>query len=361
MNSKDIARIAGVSRSTVSRVINNYPNVPPETKEKVLKVIREYNYVPHASARMLRGKSSKTIGLVIVDLKKNSDIHKVYDNVYFGPFTTAVIDFANQLGYNVLVITVYKTRDYKKVREVFYNKTINGAIFIGVKNDDPDIKNLIEAGLKTAVIDQEIKEDEDDAFNKSIIVNMDNVNGAYEATKYLINLGHTEIAHITGDMEKLSGFARLEGYKKALKEAGIPFKSSLVVKGDFVEESGYKAAYKLFKKAKPTAIFASNDQMAIGAMQALEEMGYKVPEDVSIIGFDDITISRYLKPALTTMSASLLQMAELAVENLIKSIEEEIAITAKFVVPVKLVERESCKRIEMQREKINDKYALTMK
>lgn len=146
-----------------------------------------------------------------------------------------------------------------------------------------------------------------------------------------------------------------------MKEAGIPFKSSLVVKGDFVEESGYKAAYKLFKKAKPTAIFASNDQMAIGAMHALEEMGFKVPEDVSIIGFDDITISRYLKPALTTMSASLLQMAELAVENLIKSIEEEIAITAKFIVPVKLVERESCKRIEIQREKINDEYALSRK
>lgn len=106
-----------------------------------------------------------------------------------------------------------------------------------------------------------------------------------------------------------------------------------------------------YLKGKTDCNFASNDQMAIGAMHALEEMGFKVPEDVSIIGFDDITISRYLKPALTTMSASLLQMAELAVENLIKSIEEEIAITAKFIVPVKLVERESCKRIEIQREK----------
>ncbi|MFU0782501.1 MAG: LacI family transcriptional regulator [Thermoanaerobacterium thermosaccharolyticum] len=344
MNSKEIAKIAGVSRSTVSRVINNYPNVPPDTREKVLKIIKEYNYVPHASARMLRGKSSKTIGLVIVDIKKDSDIHNVYDNVYFGPFTTAVIDSANQLGYNVLVTTVYKVKDYKKVKEIFYNKTISGAIFVGVKNDDPEIKNLIEGGLKIAIVDQEIKEG-DDIFGKSIIVNMDNVNGAYEATKYLINLGHREIAHITGDMDKLSGFARFEGYKKALNEADISYDSRLVVKGNFIEESGYNAAHKLFKKAKPTAIFASNDQMAIGAMQALEEMGYNVPDDVSIIGFDDITISRYVKPALTTMNVSLLQMAELCVENLVKSIEGESEIIAKFLVSAKLVERESCRKI----------------
>jgi LacI family transcriptional regulator len=344
MNSKEIARIAGVSRSTVSRVINNYPNVPPDTREKVLRVIKEYNYVPHASARMLRGKMSKTIGLVIVDLKRDSDIHKIYDNVYFGPFTTAVIDFANQIGYNVLVTTVYRVKDYKKVKEIFYNKTISGAIFIGVRNNDSEIKSLIEDGFKIAIVDQEIKEG-DDIFGKSIIVNMDNLNGAYEATKYLINLGHKEIAHITGDLDKLSGFARLEGYKKALKEAGISYDSHLVVKGNFIEESGYNAAHKLFKKAKPTAIFASNDQTAIGAMQALEEMGYKVPEDVSVIGFDDITISRYVKPALTTMNVSLLQMAELCVENLVKSIEGESEIIAKFLVSAKLVERESCKKI----------------
>lgn len=347
MNSKEIAKIAGVSRSTVSRVINNYSNVPPNTKEKVLKVIREYNYVPHASARMLRGKKSKTIGLVIVDFKKSSEIHKIYDNVYFGPFTTAVIDYADKKGYNVLVTTVYKISDYKKVREIFYSKTISGAIFIGVKNDDPDIKRLIDEKFKVAIVDQEIKDD-DEGFNKSIIVNMDNVGGAYEATKYLIDLGHRKIAHITGDMDKYSGFARVDGYKRALKDAGIPFDAHFVVKGNFIEESGYNAIYKLFKKVKPTAIFASNDQMAIGAMQALEEKGYSVPDDISIIGFDDISLSRYLKPALTTMNVSLSQMAELCVENLIKSIEEETEITAKFFVRPKLIVRETCKEAKKE-------------
>ncbi|WP_268257787.1 LacI family DNA-binding transcriptional regulator [Thermoanaerobacterium xylanolyticum] len=344
MNSKEIAKIAGVSRSTVSRVINNYPNVPPDTREKVLKVIKEYNYVPHASARMLRGKTSKTIGLVIVDIKKDSEIHRIYDNVYFGPFTTAVVDFANRIGYNVLITTVFKVKDYKKVKEIFYNKTISGAIFVGVRNSDPEIKSLIEEGFKIAIVDQEIKE-EDEVFNKSIIVNMDNLNGSYEATKYLINLGHKEIAHITGDLDKLSGFARLEGYKKALKEADITYDAHYIVKGNFVEESGYNAIHKLFKKVKPTAIFAANDQMAIGAMQALQELEYAVPEDVSIIGFDDITISRYVKPSLTTMSVSLLQMAELCVENLVKSIEGESSIVAKFLVSAKLIERDSCKKI----------------
>ncbi|AFK87263.1 MULTISPECIES: LacI family DNA-binding transcriptional regulator [Thermoanaerobacterium] len=342
MNSKEIAKIAGVSRSTVSRVINNYPNVPLETREKVLKVIKEYNYVPHASARMLRGKMSNTIGLVIVDLNRKIDIHKVYDNVYFGPFTTAVIDFANERGYNVLVITVYKSKDFKKVKEVFYNKTISGAIFIGVKNNDPDIKYLIDAGLKVVIIDQEIKDD----FNNCIIVNADNFNGAYEATKHLIKLGHKKIAHISGDMDKLSGIERFEGYKKALKETKLTYNNSLVVKGNFIEEGGYEAIIKLFKKSRPTAIFISNDQMAIGAMKALNDLGYSIPDDISIIGFDDIAISRYLKPSLTTMKVSLLQMAEIAVNNLIKSIEDEIIITAKFIVPVELIERESCKVFE---------------
>ena len=344
MNSIEIAKIAGVSRSTVSRVVNNYGNVPPETRDKVLKVIKEYNYIPHASAQMLAGKKNKIIGLFIIDTKTVENDNQIITSSYFSPFTSAVIDTANKLHYNVLISVINKSRDFKNVREMLGNKTIFAGIFIGGKNDDPEIIDLIQKGYKLAVIEQEIKGG-DDPFNKCIVVNGDSFDGSYKATKYLIGLGHSQIAHICGEMVQYSAILRLEGYKKALNDSGIEIKNNLIVKGNYTEESGYKAAKKLLAKEKPTAIFVANDSMAIGAMRAINEMGLKIPEDISIVGFDDIELARYLQPALTTVRMSLFQMAFIATNDLIKTNEEGVEFTASYKIPVELVERGSCRRI----------------
>lgn len=152
MNSKDIAKIAGVSRSTVSRVINNYSNVPEETRQKVLDVIKEYNYVPHASARLLAGYKNRIIGLFIIDIveRKCGIKNRITKSPYYLEFTSSVIEAASQKGYKVLVHIIHDESRYDEIKECFYNKTISGGIFIGENNGDLEIKKIIKDGYKVA-------------------------------------------------------------------------------------------------------------------------------------------------------------------------------------------------------------------
>lgn len=341
MNSNDIAKIAGVSRSTVSRVINNYPNVPEKTREMVSEVIKKYNYVPHASARMLAGGKNRSIGLFIVDTNVDLKGRQVSTSYYFTPFTSVIIDDANKMGYNVLVSIVGERNDFERVKETFYDKTIAGGIFIGVKDNEQEIKDIISDGYRVVLIDQSLKTDEK-VYSKSIIVNADNFNGAYKATKYLIDLGHTDIAHVTGAEAQLSSEERLAGYKKALVDSNIRIQNKFIVKGNFTVDGGYKATKKLLLKTIPSAIFFSNDSMAIGGMQAIEEAGLNVPKDISIIGFDDIEMAKYITPALTTIRIDLFEMASVANNALISSVESDLNFSACYTIPVDLIERASC-------------------
>ncbi len=344
MDSKEIAKLAGVSRSTISKVVNNYEHISDKTKKKVLEVVNKYGYVPHASARNLAGKSNKMIGVFITDINHNSRNLKVIESDYFSPFTTATIDFADKYKYNVLVLVIDKNREFEKVRKLLYNKTVSGGIFIGAENNVEEIFKLIKSGYKLVIIDQD--KNTDKKLGKHIIINSKNLEGAYKATKHLIAYGHKEIAHICGNMNKFSGFKRLEGYKKALNEECIPIKKEYIVEGDFTEDSGYEAAKKLFnKKNKITGIFASNDSMAIGAIKFLKDIGIKIPDDISIVGYDDIRIAGYISPSLTTIRASMIEMASIAVNNLIKFIEKDIAYPKYNTVATELIIRESSKKI----------------
>ncbi len=344
MKSKDIAELAGVSRSTVSKVVNNYLYLSDETKKKVTEVIEKYGYVPHAPARTLAGKSNKMIGIFITDVKHDSKKLRVIESDYFSPFITAVIDYADELEYNVLVLVIDKNRDFEKVRKILYNKTVSGGIFIGAENNVDEILKLIRFGYKLVVIDQEKCKDK--TLGKHITINSKNLEGAYMATKHLIEYGNKEIAHICGDMNKFSGFRRLEGYKKAMNEAGLPIKKEYIVEGDFTEDSGYEGAKKLLKrKNKITGVFASNDTMAIGAMKVIKEMGLKIPDDISIVGYDDIKIASYISPSLTTIRVSMLDMAATAIKDLINFIERDIASSKYNTVSTELVVRESSKKI----------------
>lgn len=342
INSSQIAKIAGVSRSTVSRVINNYSNVPEETRQKVLKVIDEYDYVPHASARMLAGIKNKVIGLFIIDIvgRTGGIKNRITRSPYYLEFTSSVIEHASEKGYKVLVHIIHNSQGYKEIKECFYNKTISGGIFIGEGNDDATIKKIINAGYKVALIDQNAI---DDDYSKCIVVNADNYKGAYNATKYLIENNHKKIAHITGDMEKFSAIERIKGYKKALKDSDISIKDDFIIKSKFLEEGGYNSTKKLLKlKDKPTAIFAANDKIAIGAMKAIKEENLRVPSDISIIGFDDIEECKYLNPPLTTIKMDLVKMAELATNSIITYIEKDKIVCNNYIVDIDLIERESC-------------------
>lgn len=342
MNSNEVAKLAGVSRSTVSRVINNYTNVPEETRKRVLEVIKQNNYVPHASARVLAGADSKIIGLFMVDRKTSTNGKLVSRSSYFSPFMSGVIDNAAKLGYHVLAYTIGKESDYNNVKEVFYNKTIAGGIFIGQQTDDYII-DVIKDGFKVALIDHD---DSDEKIPKnSIIVNADNFSGAYKATQYLISIGHKKIAHISGNPGQLSTNQRIDGYKKALSENKIRFESKYLVKGNFMRESGYTATKQLLSNCSPTAIFYANDSMAIGGMEAIKELGLSIPKDISIIGFDDIEIASFVQPSLTTVQLPLESMCASAVDTLINSIKNKTDYYARYIMPVELIKRNSCRHI----------------
>jgi|LSQX01.2.fsa_nt_gb LacI family transcriptional regulator len=355
MNSNEIAKIVGVSRSTVSRVINNYPDIPPATREKVLKAIKEYNYYPNASARRLAGMKNSTLGIFIVDIKDNEKPHHViinnedllYDNSYFSPFINAFIDQANKMHYYVLVSTVYSSEELWKIQSAFYEKRIDGGVVIGSNEDDfSRILKAIKKNFVLAAVDINVTEHNK---NKAIYINIDNYTGAYDATKYLIELGHKNIGIVTGDLNKLSGKIRFESFKDALSGSCIPLNEDFIAYGDFTEYSGYTAMKKiLMSKYKPTAVLVCNDTMTIGAYKAIAEAGLSIPEDISVIGFDNTQSSQHMSPPLTTVNVSLAEAARNCVEVIARSIENDRLEAEERIIGTKIIKRNSCRNINIE-------------
>jgi len=338
VNSVEIARLAGVSRSTVSRVINNYTNVPPETREKVMKIIEQYNYYPNMSAQVLAGKKTRTIGLFLVDAGH------VSNDILTNMLISSVIENASACGYYVLTHIIRHTGDQeavKSVKEIFHQRRIDGGIFIGAKNDEPMIEELIAKGFMVAVVDQELP---GHCEPNRIVANFDNETGMEQAVDYLTSIGHTSIGVINGNMQRHSGPAKFEGFVKAMDKHGLAINPDWILEGDFHEGAGYAAIHTLLSSGKqlPTAIIAANDSVAFGVMRAFKERGISVPADVSVIGFDDHALSSRHQPALTTVKVDFKYMMKHLTGALIKKIEQGAGGYEPFTVPSTLIIRDSC-------------------
>lgn len=341
INSTKIAELAGVSRSTVSRVINNYPSVPPETKEKVMKVIKEYNYFPNMSAQVLAGKSMMNIGLFIID--KGSVSRDPTSNTLI----SSVIEEASSHEYYVLTNIIRDVKDPKnveRVKAVFYQNRIDAGIFMGTDNHEPFIEELIAEGFIVGIVDQELPGRDEP---NRIVYSFDNENGAIKAIDYLASLNHRKIGTINGDLKRHAGIARYEGFLKAMKSHHLPIKKQWILQGDFNSGSGYNAM-KNFLKAKielPTAFFTANDSIAFGAIRALHEKGIKVPDDVSVIGIDDHVFSTILQPPLTTFKVDFNSMMKKLTYDVIQTIKQPGKKGIKVTVDSELVIRESCRSL----------------
>ncbi|WP_019006606.1 LacI family DNA-binding transcriptional regulator [Cohnella laeviribosi] len=339
INSTEIARLAGVSRSTVSRVINNYPNVPAETREKVMKVIRQYNYYPNMSAQVLAGKKTRTIGLFLIDAGH------VSSDILTNMLISSVIENASAYGYYVLTNIIRNTQDQdavRSVKEIFYQRRIDGGIFIGAANHEPLIEELIAEGFMIGIVDQHLPGRTEP---NRIVANFDNDRGMELAIDYLAGLGHSKIGVINGDMKRQSGPSKYEGYLKAMAKRGFEVRPEWVLPGDFHQEAGYQAIQKLLQSASslPTAIIAANDSVAFGAIQALHENGLSVPRDISVIGFDDHALSRMHQPPLTTIRVDFMHMMNRLTGALIKKIEQGADRFEPFTIGCELVVRDSCR------------------
>ncbi|HEY8362023.1 MAG TPA: LacI family DNA-binding transcriptional regulator [Tissierellaceae bacterium] len=328
---KDIAKLANVSIATVSRVINNKPGgVSEETRKRILELVKELGYQPNAIARSLVTKKTKTIGLIIPDIS----------NPFFPDIARGVEDGAYMYGYNVFLCN---TDDNLAKESEYINalkeKYVDGIIFTSSSIPKHEhMVALIKSGIPVVIIDRRI--DFEDVYG----VFVDNYEGGYIATKYLIDLGHRRIACIAGPLHTTTAKDRLEGYKKALMESGISIEEELIFEGDYKINSGIVGAEKVLQH-KITAIFACNDLMAYGAYKTIKSLGYKIPDDVSVIGFDDIQLSQILEPQLTTIKQPAYDMGLTAASMLIKLVEGQKLNKRVINFKPRLIIRRSTKSI----------------
>lgn len=336
MNIRDIAKLAGVGVSTVSRVINEHPDVKDETREKILKIIKDSNYIPNNSARILKKNYTNNIGVLV----------KGVFNPFFAEMINIIGNRINEAGYTmILQQNDYTTEDDVDNLIAFVKeKRLQGIICLGgnfLNINDESFQFLDIPVVLTSVntISKESK-------SKFSSIGIDNILSAKESTQYLIDKGHRNIAILLGEKNDvgISGL-RLEGYRKALEENDIPYSEDNVFIGDYDYSGAYKITKEIINERKDiTAIFSISDIMAVGAAKSIIDNGLKVGKDISVMGFDGMDISKYYNPGITTVKQPKKHMAN-------NSIDLLLALLAKkeehkhIIFETKIIERESCKEI----------------
>lgn len=283
INSAEVARKAGVSRSTVSRVINNNPNVIESTRQKVLKVIEALNYTPNTNAQTLAGKKSSVIGLFIVEDNSSPNMRSSLIG-YFMNFVSSVGAEVLHHNHQLLIDVVYDQIGERRVKSLFLNGNISGGIFIGSSMNKQFIDDFITSDNKVALIDYSTSKN---LINDNVsLINTNDYIASKEITEELIRMGCRRILHITGNQNKLPGLQRLKGYKQAIKNSDLTPDPRLIIAGDFTEEAGYRAVIKCIEEnIEFDSIFAANDLMARAAKRALEE--HNLPQ-VPLWGYDNL-------------------------------------------------------------------------
>jgi len=326
----DVAKLAGVSTTTVSHFINGTRYVSDDLRERVENAIAELGYHPNSMARGLRRGESKTIGLIVPD---NSN-----------PFFAEILRIVENLGYANGYSVILCNSDGDVEKEIAYTnllveKQVDGIIFISTNNSCEHLQQLSDSGIPIVIVDRDIPLKDTD------VLLIDNLYGGYLATHYLVTLGHRRIACITGPSVLTPSAGRVGGYHQALAEVGVESRPEWVVAGDFRFQGGETAMEQLLTlPERPTAVFVCNDLMALGAMRAIRRANLAIPEDISLVGFDDILLTSVVSPSLTTIAQPLKQMGEMALELLLNRIQKKTddAEAKRVILPPQIVVRESC-------------------
>jgi DNA-binding LacI/PurR family transcriptional regulator len=306
---KDVARKAGVSTATVSRVLGDFPGVRDKTRKKVLKAVTGLNYEINAVARSLRQKKTNSIGIIVGNVLSQ----------FYSVIAKSVEDTNNKFGYN----TILCNGDENPEKELNYLKVlksnrVDGIILTPTGKNSEYVQHLINSGTKVVLLDRLIEGVDCDA------VLVDNTYGAYKAVKYLIDQGYRKIGIVNGYLDRTTGAERLRGYLQAIKEANITRDDDLIKIGDFKKESGEELTKELLEQPnRPEAIFTTNIDMSMGALIAIKEMGLTIPDDIGIVCFDDSDWALILEPPITVIRQPVYQLGSTAAELLIREIEDE--------------------------------------
>jgi LacI family transcriptional regulator len=326
----DVAKAAGVSISTVSRVLNDKDDVAPETYERVQQVISELGYVSSLAARGMRSRRTNVIGLIMPDVAS--------------PYSIVVMQGVNraiaQMDYDLIIYTNGDVRKNTSAdQESYYVALLNGNVTDGVIVVAPAATNFSTVAPVVAI-------DPNNESPECPAIISTNRDGALQAMMYLTGLGHRRIGFITGRLELVSAIRRLQGYKDGLATAGIPLDEELIQIGDYTTETAVGCTHALLSlDDPPTAIFAANDMSAMGVYKAAEELGVRIPEDLSVVGFDNLREAAFLNPPLTTVDQFIAEMGYIATEMIVRLVKGETLESSLHKISTKLVVRESCRKV----------------
>ncbi|MDZ4158837.1 MAG: LacI family DNA-binding transcriptional regulator, partial [Anaerolineaceae bacterium] len=313
VTSQDVAKHAGVSRTTVSFVLNNTPKtqISEETRQRVVHAAAELGYIPDAVAQSLASGRSKSIGLVLTRSPRH-----IASDTYLTQVLDGLMKEVQRYGMRLLLELIEEPTSPTAYLNLVGSKRIDGIIFSGPRFNDRALLALYDYGFPTVLMGQ--VPDSPFAF-----VDIDNRAAAHKAVSHLLQLGHRNIACITNaDIGYTAPATRLQGYREAMEKAGVPYHENRVLYGDFDPQSGFRCMEELLKfKPFPTAVFVASDVVAIGVMAAIYHQGLRIPEDISLVGFDDVPIAQYLTPALTTVHLPAARMAEIACDMLFDLIQ----------------------------------------
>lgn len=328
----DVAKEAGVSRATVSRVVNDYPHVSDEIRGRVQSCIDRLGYNPNFIARSLASQRTGNIGLVFPN-----SIHNFFTDPYYPRLTEGIAHACNENDYTLSLFIFHTPELEKKLVPRLTRGGLVDGIIVQATGMDDDILSKIHAGDVPVLVAGR-------PFNlpEANYIDVDNVSGAYNAAAHLIRTGRKCIGMISGAKNTTAGIDRWEGYHQALRERGFPVKENLLAEGDFSEKSGYQAAKGLLQNKELDAIFAASDTMAVGALRAIKDQSLTVPEDIALVGFDDLPPARSAEPPLTTIRQPIRRFGVKAVDVLIDIIHNGGERPRRVILDTELVIRESC-------------------
>ena len=330
---KDIAKVAGVSHTTVYRALNDKPRISQSTKERIISIAEEFNYQPNVLAQSLVSGRTKTLGLVITTIV----------NPFYPELARGIEDTARSLGYNIILCSTNFDISLEKLYiDMLRSRGVDGIIFTSAHIHDPNITRLVRDHFPLILVNRRVYGDPKMDYIDYVV--LENARGGFLAVEHLIKMGHKRIGVISGSRGSSAAVERLEGARKAFAEYGLNPAELLVVEGDFLKPSGYEAAKRFLAMGDPpSAIFGVNDYMAMGALEAILDAGLKVPEDIALMGFNDIEITSLKAIELTTIGQKKYEMGSIAVHTLIERIEGEGRDTARQItLEPDLIIRKSC-------------------
>jgi LacI family transcriptional regulator len=304
---KDIAKQAGVSLTTVSRALNNKEDIGKETRERILAIAQELNYAPNIHARALASGDSKTLGLIVADSA----------NPFYAKIIRGVQDVCSAHEFGVILCNTNEQPEQEvRAHQMLHEKRVNGMLITSIRTGLPPLRELQKENIPFVLLNRYLE-----SFGVDCVLN-DNRQGAYEATAHLCKLGHRRIVHLTGAEEISSVRDRLAGYSQALREYGIPFDGQLVLHCNLRLKGGYRQAKTMIPaiSPRPTAVFAYSDLLAIGVLKALRELGWRVPQDIALVGYDDIEFAPFMDPPLTTVAQLAYEIGQKGTEILLERI-----------------------------------------